>query len=351
MAVVFATCDIGREALDLVRQAGHDLEVWEALEAPPHEVLVEKAGGADALITTLRDRVDRAVVEAGKDRLRIIAQDAVGVDNIDLEAAREAGIAVSNTPDVLTHATAEFAVFMLGSVARRLAASEELVRTGRWGSWHPWSPFLGDEVTGKSVAVVGCGRIGRAFAAKMTGFDVDLLLVGSVDESWLENLRRLQRMRGETGLGRRSANARVVTLSEALPEADFVSLHVPLVHDGPRRTRGLIAAPELAAMRETAYLVNTARGPVIDEAALAAALRDGTIAGAALDVFEKEPLPPESPLLAPELNERLRLFHHFGSGTRETRLSPDPDVGMAGRTVDAVLDALSDAPTGRHQLG
>ena len=341
MAFVFATVDIGREALDLIRAAGHEVEVWPELTPPPHAAIVEKAGACDVLICCLRDPIDREVVEAGRGRLRLIAQDSAGLDNVDLEAARELGIPVANTPGVLTHATAEFAVFMLGDVARRLGPSEELVREGRWGAWHPWHPFLGDEVTGKSVAVVGCGRIGRAFASKMTGFDCDLLLVGTVDEAWLADLRRLQELRGSTSLGRRRAKARVLSLKEALPLADFVSLHVPLTEEGPRRTRGLIGAAELAAMKPSAYLINTARGPVVDEAALAEALHAGTIAGAALDVFATEPLPADSPLLAEELADRVRVYHHFGSGTRETRLSTDPAVGMAGRTARAVIDALA----------
>src|SRR5436190_15744876 len=177
MARVFATADIGDGALALVRAAGHEVEVWPAMTGPPPDVLRNRAASCDALITTLRDPIDRAVLEAGQGRLRVIAQDAAGLDNVDLAAAKELGIVVTNTPGVLTAATAEFALFMMGSLARRLPASEALVREGRWGSWHPWHPFLGTEVTGKSVAVVGCGRIGRAFALACAGLDMDLLLV------------------------------------------------------------------------------------------------------------------------------------------------------------------------------
>ena len=340
MARIFATCNIGDEALALLRDAGHELEVWDDLAPPPHDVLVEKAAEVDALVTTLRDPVDRAVVEAGRGRLRVIAQDAVGLDNVDVAAASEAGVVVTNTADVLTNATAEFAVFMLGDVARKLSPSEELVRTGRWGSWHPWHPFLGEEVSGATVAVVGCGRIGRAFASKMTGFDVDLLLVGNPHADWLDGLRRLQALRSEAGLASRRAAAEVVSLDEGLPRADFVSLHVPLVDGGPRPTRHLIGEAELRAMKETAYLVNTARGPVVDEAALARALADGGIAGAALDVFEREPLPTDSPLLAAALADRVRVYHHFGSGTRRTRLSVvGSDLKRKGRRCKGNRDA------------
>lgn len=348
---VFATCDIGADALDLLRRAGHELEVWPDLEPPPHELLVRKAAEADALVTTLRDRVDRAVVAAGRGRLKVIAQDAVGTDNIDLAAAAEAGIPVTHTADVLTEATAEFAFLILGAVSRRLAPSEAMVREGRWGSWHPWHPILGDEVTGKTVAVIGCGRIGRAFAAKCAGFDMDVLLVEKyLDADWLDRFRRLQQARAELRIGRRAARTEVLELSEALPRADYVSLHVPLIKEGPDRTLKLIGEPELRRMKPTAYLVNTSRGPVVDEAALARAVREGVVAGAALDVFEREPLPLDSPLLAADLADRVRVFHHFSSGTRETRLSTDPEVGMAGRTVAAVLDAFSGSPSWRYRV-
>jgi glyoxylate reductase len=349
VARVFATCDIGAEALELVRRAGHDLEVWAEPTAPPHSVIVEKvASGIAGLITTLRDPIDRTVLEAGEGRLRVVAQDAVGTDNVDLDAATELGIVVTHAPEVLTHATAEFALFLLGSAARRIVPSEALVRSGRWAGWHPSLPFLGDEVTGASVAVVGCGRIGRAFAAKCTGLDVDLLLVSRrADRTWLEGLRSVQRARVEAGLARRAASAEHVGLDEALRRADFVSLHVPLVASEPDATVGMIGEAELALMKPTAWLVNTARGAVVDEEALASALRAGRPAGAALDVFAVEPLPAASPLLAEDLRDRVRLCHHLGSGTTRTRLSPDPDRGMAGRTVAGLLAALGDPPAHR----
>jgi len=351
MGRIFATADIGAEALARLREAGHELEVWPELEAPPHDVLLDRAGRVDVLVTTLRDPVDAAVLESGAGRLRLVAQDAVGHDNIDVARAASLGIAVSTTPGVLTHATAELALFLLGELARKLRPLEDLVREGRWGSWHPWHPFLGVEVTGKTIAVVGVGRIGRALASKCTGLDADLLLVGPrVPAEVLDGLARIQSARADAGLARRRASVEAVTLEEALPRADVISLHVPLVLGGPRPTRHLIGERELALVRPTALLVNTARGPVVDEAALAAALREGRLAGAALDVFEREPLPADSPLLAADLADRVRLTPHVGSGTQETRLSLDPEVGMAGRCVAAVLDALSEAPTWRYCL-
>ncbi len=351
MARIFATCDIGAEALDLLRDAGHEVEVFADPAGPSREFILDRAGsGVVALITCLRDPIDRGVLEAGKGTLRVVAQDSVGTDNIDVAAATEFGVVVTNTPGVLTEATAEFALFLMGAVARRLPESEALVREGRWAAWHPSFPILGQEVSGSTVAVVGCGRIGRSFALKCVGLDADLLLVsGARDERWRSAVKSVQAARLSAGAPRQ-ASAAFVQLDEALSRADFVSLHVPLVKDGPRSTVGLIAARELALMKSTAILINTARGPVVDESALAESLRAGGIAGAGLDVFEREPLPLDSPLLAQDLRDRVRVAHHFGSGTRKTRLSPDPEVGMAGRTVAALLDALSDRPTHRWAL-
>lgn len=351
MARIFATCDIGAEALDLLRTAGLEVEVFEDPAGPSRDTLVERAAsGIVGLISCLRDPVDRQVLEAGRGTLQVVAQDSVGTDNIDLAAATDCGIVVTNTPGVLTEATAEFALFLMGAVARRLPESEALVREGRWAAWHPQLPILGREVSGAKVAVIGCGRIGRSFALKCVGLDMDLLLVsGARDAEWLDAVRAVQAARQAAGAPR-VASAAYVDLDPALAAADFVSLHVPLVANGPRSTVGLIGRRELGLMQSHAVLVNTARGPVVDEQALIEALQAGQIAGAGLDVFEREPLPPESPLLAEELRGRVRVAHHFGSGTTRTRLSPDPEVGMAGRTVAALLDALSEAPRHRWAL-
>jgi glyoxylate reductase len=187
-ARVFATADIGRAALDRLREHGYDVEVYTETEPPPRSLVIEKVrGGVSALITTLRDTVDEEVLRAGKDTLRIVAQYAAGVDNIDRAAANRYRIPFSNTADVLTEATAEFALFMLGAVSRKLYTSEKLVEENAWGSWHPYHPFLGDEVTGKTVAVIGPGRIGKAFAKKCIGLDVDLVLCsgGARDEKFV----------------------------------------------------------------------------------------------------------------------------------------------------------------------
>jgi len=336
---VFATCDIGEEALGRLSERGYDLEVYERVEPPPKELIIAKVkSGIDALITTLRDPIDEEVLQAGQGTLKVVAQDAVGFDNIDRVAANRLRVPFTNTADVLTDATAEFAFFMLGCVSRKLYSSEQMVREKRWKTWHPYRPFLGDEVTGKTVAVIGTGRIGKAFMMKCTGFDMNILCYDPVfeDQQFTAKLRTLFDLKAKQGLSRRRNIIKYASFEEALREADYISLHVPLTDE----TKHMISDDQIALMKSTAYLINTSRGPVIDEAALYRALKAGMIAGAALDVFEKEPLPDDSPLRDPEISERLRLFHHFASGGRQTRLSPDPEIGMAGRCVQGLIDVL-----------
>jgi glyoxylate reductase len=291
----------------------------------------------DALVTTVRDQVDEELFRLGAKTLRVVGQYAVGYDNIDRESANRHKIPFTNTADVLTHATAEFAFLIMGAAARRLYPSEGLVRSLKWKNWHPSRPFLGDEVTGKCAAVVGTGRIGKAFALKCAGLDMDLLCFDpQEDGQFVSSVQEVLDLKWSNGLSRRKNNIKYVSLEEALAEADFVSLHVSLNQE----TRHLIGEQSLRKMKSTAYLINTSRGPVVDEAALYKALKEDWIAGAALDVYEEEPLPDDSPLRDPALEGKLRLFHHFGSGTKETRLSPDPDQGMAGRCVQGVIDVL-----------
>jgi glyoxylate reductase len=343
---IFATADIGEDALARLREKGWEVEVYDRIEPPPQSLVLEKVrGGIDALITTLRDRIDEEVFAAGAAaKLKVVAQIAVGFDNIDRAAANRHRIPFSHTADVLTDATAEFAFLIMGCAARKTWPSEQMVREETWSTWHPYHPWLGDEVTGKTVAVIGTGRIGKSFIKKAVGFDMDVLCYDPVveDRKFVESVRRVLEVRHEEGLVRRLQTIEYVPFEEALGRADFVSLHVPLTRpdEGPEPTYHLMNERTLRLMKPTAYLVNTSRGPIVDEAALARALLEGRIAGAALDVFEKEPLPPESPLRDERLKLKLRMFHHFASAGRATRLSPDPDVGMAGRTVQAVIDVL-----------
>jgi len=334
---VFATCDIG-EALDLLRKRGYEVEVYPDPKAPAKRLIIEKVhSGIDGLITTLRDQIDAEVFEAGKGTLKVVAQIAVGFDNINRADANRYKIPFTNTADVLTEATAEFAFFMLGALARKLWASEHLTRKNQWGFWHPYLPFLGDEVTGKTIAIIGTGRIGLAMIKKCAGFDMNILCYDPAyqNHEYVKAIRETMDLRHARGI-------QYVSFEEALSQADFVSVHVPLLHEGESDTPTfhLFNQRTLRMMKPTAFLVNTSRGPVIDENALAKALKENWIAGAALDVYEKEPLPADSPLRDPAIEDRCRLFPHFASAGKITRLSTDPDKGMAGRCVQGLIDVL-----------
>ncbi|HSR53015.1 MAG TPA: D-glycerate dehydrogenase [Acidobacteriota bacterium] len=344
MKRVFVTCDIGSEALDKLRRRGCHVETHQG-QGPPSQEELRRAmdSGAEVLISTVIDPVTASVLEAGRGTLKAVTQYGVGYDNIDVEAASRLGIAVTNTPDVLTDATAEFAFFMLGDLARKLYNSERLVRENRWTRWHSTQPFLGVEVTGKTVGIIGLGRIGKAFACKWLGWGVDILAhTRTPDEDFARSFNKCLEITAHQELCPRQAHFRFASQEEVLSQSDFLSLHVPLTDE----TRGLIDAPVLKAMKSSALLVNTTRGPVVDEEAIVEALKNHVIAGAALDVYHQEPLPADSPLRDPALEDRLRLYHHFGSGTRETRLSAERDVGMAGRAVYCALRILEgDPPT------
>jgi glyoxylate reductase len=341
---VFASCDIG-EAIDLLRNRGYEVEVYPQPEAPAKNLILERVrSGIDGLITTLRDPIDSEVFEAGKGTLKVVAQYAVGFDNINRVDANRYKVPFTHTADVLTEATAEFAFFMMGTLARKMWQAEHLTRENRWGFWHPYLPFLGDEVTGKTVAVIGTGRIGLALIKKCVGFDMNILCYDPAyqNDAFVATIQEIHELRFARGLVKEEGHIKYVPFEQALREADFVSVHVPLLREGESATPTfhLFNEQTLRHMKPTAYLVNTSRGPVIDEAALARALRENWIAGAALDVYEKEPLPADSPLRDPAIADRCRLMPHFASAARLTRLSTDPDRGMAGRCVQGLIDVL-----------
>lgn len=341
---VFATCDIG-EAIGVLRRRGYEVEVYPHPEAPPKAVILDKVrSGVDGLITTLRDQIDAEVFEAGKGSLKVVAQIAVGFDNINRADANRYKIPFTHTADVLTEATAEFAFFMMGAVARKMWTAEHLTRENQWGFWHPYLPFLGDEVTGKTIAVIGTGRIGLAFIKKCVGFDMNVLCYDPAyqNDAFVKTIQEIHDLRYERGLVKERPWIRYVPFEEALRGADFVSVHVPLLRkeESATPTYHLFSERTLSLMKSTAYLVNTSRGPVVDEVALARALRENWIAGAALDVYEKEPLPEDSPLRDPAVADRCRLFPHFASAARITRLSVDPNKGMAGRCIQGLIDVL-----------
>ena len=341
---VFATADLG-ESLDLLRKRGYEVEVYPQPEAPPKKLILEKVqSGIDGLITTLRDQVDAELFEAGKGRLKVVAQIAVGFDNINRADANRYKVPFTHTADVLTEATAEFAFFMMGALARRMWTAEHLTRENKWGYWHPYLPFLGDEVTGKTVAIIGTGRIGLAMIKKCSGFDMDILCYDPAyqNHDYIAGIQRIMDLRHELGMTGDKNYIKYVSLEEALGQADFISIHVPLLREGETSTPTyhLVNEKTLRMMKPTAFLVNTSRGPVVDENALARALKENWIAGAALDVYEKEPLPLDSPLRDPAIEDRCRLLPHFASAARITRLSTDPNKGMAGRCVQGLIDVL-----------
>ena len=341
---VYATCDLG-EALLGLRKRGYEVEVYPQPEAPPKSLIVEKVrSGIDGLITTLRDPIDAEVFAAGQGTLKVVAQYAVGFDNISRGDANRYQIPFTNTPDVLTETTAEFAFLMLGELARKMWTAERLLRENQWRYWHPSLPLLGDEITGKTIAIIGLGRIGQAMIKKCAGFDMNILCFSPTTRhsDYLQAIQEMMDLRYARQISQEKNWVKMVELEEALAQADFVSLHVPLLRAGESSTPTyhLINEPVLRKMKPTSFLINTSRGPVVDEAALAKALQENWIAGAALDVYEKEPLPADSPLRDPAIEDRCRLYPHFASAGRITRLSPDPNRGMAGRCVQGLVDVL-----------
>ncbi len=298
MPRVFASRDFQFPALDRLR-AEHEVDAWEEGTPPPADVLRERAAQADALLLTVTERVDGDLLDAAPS-LRAIANFAVGTDNIDLEAAKERGIPVGNTPDVLTDATADIAFALLLAIARRIVEGEREVREGRWAPWHP-SHMLGGDLADQTLGIVGWGRIGQAMARRGEGFGMKIV---------------------------HSSRSSGIPLEELLEQADYVSVHTPLTPE----TRHLIGAAELKRMKPTAYLINTSRGGTVDQVALREALESGEIAGAGLDVTDPEPLPPDDPLLSAP---HLTVVPHVGSATVRTRSR------MADLAVDNLLAALA----------
>ena len=274
----------------------------------PHEQLVSRIADKDAAVCMLTDRVDAVVLDAAP-RLKVVANVAVGFNNIDVRHARSKGVIVTNTPDVLTESVAHFTWALVLAITRRLSEGERLVRRGGWKGWS-FDFMLGTELQGKQLGVVGFGRIGRAVAAKASAFGMRVAYSG----------RRDAGVRG----------AEFMSIDRLLNTSDVVTLHVPLNDD----TRHLIDKKAIARMKRSAYLVNTSRGPVIDEEALAWALQQHLLAGAALDVYENEPV------IHPDLLslENVLLVPHLGSGTTETRMA------MASLAVDNVVAVLSGKP-------
>ena len=277
------------------RLAEHfDVEYWEGDERPPRSEVLRRVSGKHALICLLTEKVDRELLDAAGPNLRIAANVAVGYDNIDVPACTERKVAVTNTPGVLDETTADFTWTLLMAVARRLVEADRLARSGAWRQWN-LDQLCGTDIWGKTLGIIGFGRIGRAVARRAAGFRMRVIY-NSTTRAPAEIEREL--------------NAEFMERDRVLEQADFLSLHVPLRDN----TRGLIGSAELLKMKRTAFLINTTRGPVVQEAALVAALEQGTIAGAALDVFEREPLISEG-----LRRDNVVLAPHLGSASVETR--------------------------------
>ena len=225
---IFATADIGDATFHRLRQRGYEVEIYPSPEPPPKSLIIEKVrGGIDGLITTLRDPIDAEIFEAGQDTLKAVAQYAVGFDNINRADANRYKIPFTNTADVLTEATAEFAFFALAALARKLWTAEHLVRENQWGYWHPSLPFLGDEMTGKTIAIIGTGRIGQAVIKKCIGFDMNILCYEAMgpNDKLVAAVQEEMDLRHQHGLQRERTSIKYVSMDEALSQSDFISIH------------------------------------------------------------------------------------------------------------------------------
>ena len=309
MSRVVVTGRVPDAAIKKLR-AAHEVEMWPEPEPIGREELLRRVAGADAVVSLLTERIDAELLDAAGPQLTVVANVAVGYDNIDVPACTERGVVATNTPGVLTDATADIAFGLILMATRRLGEGERLIRSGQAWKWGMFF-LLGSSLQGKTLGVVGMGGIGQATARRAKAFGMEIVY----------------QSRSEIDAGiAAELGARRVELDELLSVSDVVSLHCPY---GPA-THHLIGAEQLAAMQDSAYLVNTARGPIVDEAALASALREGRIAGAGLDVYEHEPR------VHPELREldNVVLLPHLGSATVETRTAM---AVLAAENVLAVL--------------
>lgn len=289
---VYSTHQLFEEARKIL-DAECEVQYWTDSERPPRDEVLRRVKDKEGLVCLLTEKVNEEFLRSAP-KLRIASNVAVGYDNIDVDACTKRGIAVTNTPGVLDETTADFAWTLLMTVARRVAEGELLARSGNWKGWN-LDQLCGADVWGKTIGIVGFGRIGRSVARRASGFQMKIIYTDAVRVS--EEVEK-------------SLNAEFRDMDSLLAESDFVSLHVPLLPE----TRGLFDAPKLSRMKPTAFLINTSRGPVVEEAALVAALENNKIAGAALDVFENEPF------IHPGLKRpNVVLTPHIASASIETR--------------------------------
>ena len=291
---VLVTRIIPEKGLEMARAAA-DLDVWQDEVPPPYEVLLERAKGVDGLLCLLTDRIDAQLMAAAGPQLKVISQMAVGFDNIDLAAATERGVPIGHTPGVLTDTTADFAWALLMAAARRVVEGDKFTRAGRWKTWGPML-LTGPDVSGATLGIVGFGRIGQAVARRARGFNMRILYHDPHRSPDLEQ----------------SMGVEYADMDTLLRQSDFVTLHTVLSDE----TYHLIDDTKLGLMKSSAILVNTSRGPVVDQAALYRALANGAIAYAALDVTEPEPIPMDSPLLK---LDNVIIAPHIASASIQAR--------------------------------
>lgn len=289
----FITRQLPEEALSIARGAA-DVDVWPEEGPPPRDVLIEKLRDVEGLLCLLTDHIDVELLDRAP-RLKVVSQMAVGYDNIDVAACKSRGIAVGNTPGVLTETTADLAFALILAAARRVGEAERFLRGGKWQTWSPML-LTGPDVHHATLGVIGLGRIGYEVARRAHGFQ----------------MRILYSNRSRNEAAERDFGAERVDLDTLLAHSDFISMHTPLSAE----TRHMIGAAEFAKMKRSAVFVNTARGPVVDQRALYEALRDHRIAAAGIDVFEVEPLPTDDPLLT---LDNVVLVPHIGSASIATR--------------------------------
>ena len=291
---VYITRRIAQPALDMIASEA-DMEMWPEELPPPYELLLDKVRNVDGLLPLLTDKIDAALMEAAP-KLKVISNLAVGYDNIDIPEATKRHIVVGNTPGVLTETTADLAFALLMAAARRVVEGDRFTRRGLWKTWGPMI-MLGQDIHRATLGVVGLGRIGKEVAKRAKGFDMKVLYYDPVRRSEMEKQLEVEY---------------IPELSTLLSQSDFVSLHLPLC----RETHHLIGVPQLAMMKSTAILVNTSRGPIIDQKALYEALKSRQIFAAAVDVTEVEPISPEDPLLT---LENIIIVPHIASASFATR--------------------------------
>ncbi|MBI4708716.1 MAG: D-glycerate dehydrogenase [Candidatus Portnoybacteria bacterium] len=310
MPKVFVTRKIPESGIELLKKEGFEVEVSDFDGVLPRQQLLEKVKGVDAILSLLTDKMDAELMQAAGSQLKIIANYAVGYDNINLQDAAAHNLIITNTPGVLTESVAEHAIALIFALAHRIVESDQYMRDGKYTGWAPML-FLGNDLVGKTLGLVGLGRIGEAVAKRMfDGFEMKILYY---------DVKRNEEAEGKYKLEYRD-------LESLLKDSDFISVHVPMTPE----TKHLIGGPQFKMMKKTAYLINTARGPIIDENALVAALKAGDIRGAALDVYEQEPKMAEG--LAGLQN--TVLTPHTASATEETRGAMSE---LAARNIIAVL--------------